>query len=189
MKSNVRTLCLFFVMAMLFTLCSCAAQTDAEGVKAPEGFLTAENEKTDYYFFYPSTWILDRNDAGLTSAYVSENDFSNVSVTAFTASAEYATLQDYAEKYYFAQFQDNFNNLTVEKNQDQSMKVSTLKIDSCNAIAVNYGADFSGEAYSFRVWFISKGGYIYTVLYTAKEALFDAHLDEATAMAENLKFR
>ncbi len=184
-----RIISLVLALVMLLSLCACASQEGPEGVEIPSGFLMAENEKTDYYFFYPSTWILDRNDAGMTSAYVSENDFSNISVTTFTASVEYPTLLDYAEKYYFAKFEDNFNHLKVEKNQDGSLKRSSLKVDGCEALAVNYSATFSGENYGFRVWFISRGGYIYTVLYTAKEALYEAHLEEATAIAENLKFR
>ena len=184
-----RIISLVLALVMLLSLCACASQEGPEGVEIPSGFLMAENEKTDYYFFYPSTWILDRNDAGMTSAYVSENDFSNISVTTFTASVEYPTLLDYAEKYYFAKFEDNFNNLKVEKNQDGSLKRSSLKVDGCEALAVNYTATFSGENYGFRVWFISRGGYIYTVLYTAKEALYEAHIEEATAIAENLKFR
>ena len=189
MKTNVRIVSLVLALVALLSLCACAAQEGPEGVEIPSGFLLAENEKTDYYFFYPSNWLLDRNDAGMTSAYVSENDFSNISVTTFTASVEYPTLLDYAEKYYFAQFEDNFNNLKVEKNQDGSLKRSSLKIDGYEALAANYTATFSGENYSFRVWFISRGGYIYTVLYTAKEGLYEAHLEEATAIAENIKFR
>ena len=189
MKTIIRMISLVLALVSLFALCACSAQESPEGVEIPSGFLMAENEKTDYYFFYPSDWLLDRNDAGMTSAYVSENDFSNVSVTAFTASVEYPTLLDYAEKYYFTQFEDNFNNLKTEKNQDGSLKRSSLKIDGCEALAVNYTASFSGENYAFRVWFISRGGYIYTVLYTAKEALFEPHLEVATAIAENIKFR
>jgi len=189
MNLKNRIVSLILVLAALITLCACSSQEGPEGVEIPSGFLLAENEKTDYYFFYPSSWVLDRNDAGMTSAYVSENDFSNISVTAFTASLEYPTLLDYAEKYYFTQFEDNFNNLTVEKNQDGSIKRSSLKIDGNEALAVNFNAIFSGENYSFRTWFISYNGYIYTVLYTAKEPVFEAHLEEATAIAENLKFR
>ncbi len=184
-----RIISFFLAFVLLLALCACSVQKSPDEVEIPSGFLMAENEKTDYYFFYPSAWILDRNDAGMTSAYVSENDFSNVSVTAFTASPEYPTLLDYAEKYYFAQFEDNFRNLEIEKHQDGSLKKSLLKVDSCEALAVNYTAEFSNENYSFRVWFISHNGYIYTVLYTAKEALFESHLEEATAIAENLKFR
>lgn len=188
MKSNVQLLCLVLAFLCLVPLAACS-QKDEGGIEPPSGFVLAENENTDYYFFYPSTWTLDRNDAGMTSAFVSEVDYSNVSVTAFTASAEYPSLADYAEHYYFKQFEDNFQSLEIERNQDKSLKKSVLKIDSADAIAVNYKANFAGEEYSFRAWMISYNGYIYTVLYTAKTAQFEAHLDEATVIAENLKFR
>ena len=178
------------LLALLTVLsASACGKKSKNGVEIPTGFALAENENTDYYFFYPENWVLDRNDAGMTSCYVSEADFSNISVTAFTASAEYPTLQDYAENYYFKQFQDNFNNLEIERNQDQSIKKSTLKIDGCDAIAVGYRTAFSGEEYSFRIWFVSYNGYIYHILYTAKTALFDSHLEEASAVAEQLRFR
>ena len=86
-------------------------------------------------------------------------------------------------------FEDNFENLQVEKNQDGSIKRTALKIDECEALCIQYSADFAGENYSFRAWFISRGGYIYTMLYTAKTAAFESHLQEAEAMAENLLFR
>lgn len=188
MKRLKKMLCVLLALLMLVAMCACS-ESGSDEVEAPSGFLTAENDKTDYYFFYPAEWILDRNDAGMTSVYVSDKDFTNVSITTFTASAEYPSLVDYVEKYYFKQFEGNFNNLEIEKNQDGSLKRSVLKIDSFDAIAVNYTATFSGEDYSFRAWFVSKGGYIYSILYTAKADLFEAHFDEATAIAENIKFR
>ena len=188
MKPLKRILCLLLSVLMLTALCACSEKESGE-VEIPDGFEMAENENTDYYFFYPSGWMLDRNDAGLTSVYVSDKDFSNVSITAFTASAEYPSLMDYVEKYYFKQFEGNFNNLKIEKNQDGSLKKSVLKIDSCDAIAVNYHATFSDGDYSFRAWFVSKGGYIYSILYTAKADLFESHFDEAAAIAENIKFK
>ena len=188
MKRLKKMLCVLLALLMLVAMCACS-ESGSDEVEAPSGFLTAENDKTDYYFFYPAEWILDRNDAGMTSVYVSDKDFTNVSINTFTASAEYPSLVDYVEKYYFKQFEGNFNNLEIEKNQDGSLKRSVLKIDSFDAIAVNYTATFSGEDYSFRAWFVSKGGYIYSILYTAKADLFEAHFDEATAIAENIKFR
>lgn len=191
MRSKTRMLCLFLALVMMMLLCSCAAKESDEGVEIPSGFLLAENEKTDYYFFYPSTWLLDRNDAGMTSAYVSENDFSNVSISAFTASAEYRDLLSYATDYYFPHLSGDLKNLKMDLEQDgKSLKRTDLVIDSCPALAVNYSASFyNDEEYRFRVWFVSKDGYIYTILYTAKTDLFDTHLDEATAIAEGLKFR
>ena len=189
MKKSTRVLCLLLSLLMLLPLCACGKKGEGDEVEIPDGFALAENKNTDYYFFYPANWTLDRNDAGMTSAFVSESDYSNISITAFTASAEYPTLLSYAENYYFVKFQDNFNNLEVEKNQDKSLKKSTLKIDGCDALAVNFSATFSQESYSFRAWFISYNGYIYTVLYTAKTEVFDSHLEEAEAVAKALKFK
>ena len=181
-----RIVALLMLFVTLLTFVSCSAEQ--EEVSVPDGFLQAEKNGADYEFFYPDTWILERNDAGVKSVYVSENDFSNVNVTAFTASYEYADLASYAKEYYFEQFESNFKNLSIEKNQDGSIKGSALKIDGCPAYAVNYSAEFGGETYSFRVWFISCDGYIYTVLYTAKEALFEEHLTLASKTAEFIRF-
>ncbi|MBR4287899.1 MAG: hypothetical protein IKT50_00500 [Clostridia bacterium] len=177
-----------FVLLIVFVLSFTACGGEQVESDIPEGFLLAENKGADYLFYYPETWLLDRHDAGMTSAYVSETDYSNVSVTAFTASLEYPDLVSYVENYYFKQFEDNFQNLTVEKNQDGSLKRSVLKIDGCDAVAVNYTAAFGGENYAFRAWFVSYNGYIYTVLYTAKEAAFDANLELATKIAEYIRF-
>lgn len=181
-----RLIACVLLIVLVFSLAACGGEQVESDI--PEGFLLAENKGADYAFYYPETWILDRRDAGMTSAYVSETDYSNVSVTAFTASPEYPDLVSYAEKYYFKQFEDNFQNLNVEKNQDGSLKRSVLKIDGCDAIAVNYSAVFGGENYSFRAWFVSYNGYIYTVLYTAKEAAFENNLELASKIAEYIRF-
>ena len=88
MNKFKRILCLVLVLFTLASLCACT-QPDPD---VPQGFLLAENEGADYFFYYPESWLLDRCDAGMTSAYVSEVDFSNVSVTAFTASSCPTTL-------------------------------------------------------------------------------------------------
>ena len=186
MKNILRVCCLIFAVAVLFSLASCGKE---EEDAIPDGFLKAETAGADYEFFYPATWILDRNDAGMTGAYVSETDFSNVSITAFTASGEYRTVAEYLESYYFSQFESNFNNLSVERNQDGTVKKTAITVDGRDALFVNYTADFGGETYRFRATLISENGYIYTLLYTAKDALFEHHLQEADAIVQNLRFK
>ncbi len=185
MKHIKKLACLLLAVLSLVLLCACSKPDP----NIPEGFLLAENPGADYYFYYPETWLLDRADAGMTSAYVSEMDFSNVSVTAFTASNEYRTLPEYAQEFYLKQFTDNFQNLEVERNQDGTLKRSVLKIDECEAIAFQYSAVFGGEDYSFRTWLISYNGYIYTVLYTAKADRFEANLALAEQIAMNIRFK
>lgn len=185
MKTKIRFISFVLVLVTLCSLVSCS-QRDPN---VPDGFLLAENEGADYYFYYPETWLLDRADAGMTSAYVSEMDFSNVSVTAMTATGDYPNLSEYAEEYYLKQFTDNFQNLEVERNQDGTLKRSVLKIDECDAVSFGYSAVFGGENYHFRAWLISYNGYIYTVLYTAKEDRYEENYDLAEAIATSIQFK
>ena len=180
-----RFVCLTLALLALFSFVSCAK----EGPEIPTGFLLAENEGADYYFFYPESWLLDRSDAGMTSVYVSEIDFSNVSVTAFTATDDYTSLPDYAENHYLKQFDGNFTDLVVERNQDETLKRSVLKVDEKDAIAFNYSARFGEDTYRFRSWLVSYNGYIYTILYTAKEDRFEENLLLAEKIVEYIQFR
>jgi hypothetical protein len=188
MKTKIRFFSFVLVLVTLCSLVSCA-QRDPN---IPDGFLLAENEGADYYFYYPENWLLDRADAGMTSVYVSEVDYSNVSVTAVTAEQEgktYTGLPEYAEEYYLKQCEGNFRDLKVERNADKSLKRSVLKIDDCEAIAFSYSAVFDGETYRFRAWLISCNGYIYTVLYTAKEDRYEENYDFAEAIATSIQFK
>ncbi|MBR2616331.1 MAG: hypothetical protein IKC69_06615 [Clostridia bacterium] len=181
---KTKALALLLCACMLFSLAACA-QRDPD---VPEGFLLYENEDADYYFYYPEGWIKNRGDAGETSVYVSETDFSSVSVNAFTFSSEYASLTDYAERFYVPELEKHFSSVKVDYNQDGSLKTSVLKIDDCDAISFSYSATL-GEEYSFRVWFISYNGYLYSVLYTAKAELYDTNFNAAEQIALNIQFK
>lgn len=176
---------IFLALCLCLSLFACAKRDES----IPQGYLDAGTEGVEYRFFYPDTWILDRHDPGMTSVYVSETDFSNVSVTAFTASPEYRTLAEYAENYYFEQFKDNFNDLTLVRNQDGSLKMRVLEVDGCDAVAVDYSAVFAGKTYVFRSFFISYNGSIYTVTYTALQGSFAAHEDAVEGMIEQMRFQ
>lgn len=186
MKRFVKLICLLLALTAAISLVSCAERDP----NVPEGFLLAENEGADYYFYYPETWILNRNDAGMVSTYVSDRDFSNVSVTAFDMSGwQYNSFDQYVKEYYFEQFKDNFNNLNVVSDPEGNPLCDHLTIDGCDATSVRFTAVFAGEEYSFRAWFIERNATLYTVLYTAKTPLFEANLEYATAIATNLQFK
>ena len=188
MKQFCRILALLLVLPLALSFFSCAAGEE----DVPAGFIRAENPGADYSFHYPETWLLDRSDAGMTSVFVSENDFTNLSVTAFTADTRYADLPTYAEEYYFKQMEGNLNGFQVERNQDGSLKRTVMKVDGLDTIAVNYSAVLGGETYQYRIWFISYNGYIYHVQYCAKVTgerdFYQEHLDEAEAIVSYLRF-
>jgi hypothetical protein len=136
MKQLFRIVCFALSVLMLFSFVSCGKKGNEE-VEIPEGFLLAENENTDYYFFYPANWLLDRNDAGMTSAFVSETDFSNVSITAFTASANYKSLPDYVENYYFEQFKTKMPDKVLLNGPDESL-LAGLVMGADGGIGTSY---------------------------------------------------
>lgn len=191
---------LFFILAvtMLFCLASCSAQTGDES-DVPLGFVLAENEGSDYSFYYPQEWILDRSDAGMTSVYVSDVDFSNVTMTAFTADVRYTeNLALYLEEYYCKQLEGNLKDFKPETAADDKLVYQTLTVDDCPALAFNYTASVydvkedQNISYGYRVWLIRYGAYIYHVQYCAKNAeendLFQTHYDEAETIVTGIQF-
>ena len=176
------------ILILLLALCLCAALFACDKSDVPQGYLDAGTKGVDYRFFYPDTWALSRSDPGMTQVYV-ESDHANVSVTVYTASPSPESLADYAENYYFKQFESNFNNLQKELNQNGSLKWSALKVDGCDAISVEYSADFAGENFRFQSVFISYNGAIYTVLYTAPRDVFDSHREAVQGMIEQMRFQ
>ena len=180
-------LCILSI-CLLLPLVSCAKRDES----LPEGFLLCQPEGGEFDFYYPQTWILDRQDAGFVSAYVSDLDFSNVSVTGFTPKMEegaFTTLETYVKDYYFKQFETNFNNLEVEKGKDGNIAVKIMTVDSCEAVKVSYSARFGEEDYRFSTVLISNGGVIYSLTYTAKKDLFEQHTQEFEQMVGYFRFR
>lgn len=185
MKHTKRFFALCLSLLLLFSLVSCAKRDP----DIPEGFVLCENEDADYYFYYPDGWIVNRSDVGETSVYVSDKDFSSVSVNAVLFSdRDYKSLWGYAEDYYVPGILEHYPEAKFEYNQDESLKIAELKIDDCDAISFSYQAKI-GEEYSFRVWLISYDGYVYSVLYTAKSELYDKNYNAAEMIAESIQFK
>lgn len=172
-------------ISILICFSSCTKREN----NVPDGFAPAENDGTDYFFVYPAEWTLERNDAGMTSVYVSEVDFSNVSVTVFTWNNEYQSLSQYVEKYYFKQFKDNFSNLEYPENEDGTPRLKNAKIDSRDAVIFEYSAMFGEEKYMFKTCIISENGYIYTLTYTAKEDKYESHIEAVDMIFDNFQFK
>lgn len=179
---------IFLALCLMLSLASCAKRDP----NVPDGFSLLENEGAEYRLVYPSEWVVERNDAGGMSVYVSETDFSNVSVTAFTPEREsgaFASLQEYIENYYFAMFRENFSSLAVKENQDGTIKITPIKVAESEGAVVEYSAVFSGEDYSFKTCIVPFDGYLYHITYTAKTDAFDSHLAAVDTMIEHFQFK
>ncbi len=181
------SLCLALLALLLLGACSGEPEEHA-------GYILADNPGADYDFYYPETWLVDRMDAGLASVHAADNDFTNVNVTAIALSGgSYTSLADYAESFYFKEYEAYFQNLEVKKNEDGSYRISPLKVDGTHdAVSFEYTSKFGEETYSFRTYLISDGINLYNFTYTAnvtERDLFSQHLSEAEQMVAYLHFR
>lgn len=65
----------------MFTLTACGKSDP----NAPDGYVTASNNKVEYSLFVPKTWVVDTTENSMmTTARVSEQDTSNISMVAYT---------------------------------------------------------------------------------------------------------
>lgn len=65
----------------MFTLTACG---DSDP-NAPDGYITASNDKVEYSLFVPNTWVVDTTeDSMMTTARVSAQETSNISMVAYT---------------------------------------------------------------------------------------------------------
>ena len=75
------------ITALILSLIAVFALASCSGSDAPSGMKLASNEVCDYYFYVPTNWTVDMS-TGVTSAYYSEKDRSNISMTSYALSGE-----------------------------------------------------------------------------------------------------
>ena len=167
----------------LFAFCGCSnAQDDAPyGMK-----LVSDPEINKYYSLYiPEGWISDMT-TGITSAYVSAVDRSNISVT-YEVPKE-STIAEYWNNR-VAQFESVFENFEILEEG-----VNT-KLGETDAARYTYKATYNGSEYQFMQLFAVKGVYLFTFTYTALneenelgKVPFDSNLETVYKIIENFRF-
>lgn len=173
---------LIIIAIMLFvSLTSCSK----EETGLPEGMALLDNEAVDYLFYYPEGWIADRND-GMVSAYVSDKDRSNVSVTTFAASADVTSVEGYlsmGDTTYFDNMRETFPDLEMLSEGEE------ISLGGVPAKQYVFTATVAGELYKFRQVIAYRYGYIYMMTYTSTADGFDTHTDEVNSIVKEFKFK
>ena len=166
---------------MLLSLSACAQQDP----NIPDGFLLAENEGADYYFYYPETWLLDRCDAGMTSAYVSEVDFSNVSVVPYMPSSDkIMNVMEY--------FEENKRLMLKTPGADFEMLNGDgveVKIGGSPAMRYEYLYSIGGVEYRYLQIIAAYDGMFYNFTYKALPENYGTHMDDVNAILAAFAFR
>lgn len=180
--------------AVFILLCACSqTQTDT-----PSGMKLASVDATDYYMYVPSDWVIADQD-GVTSAYVSIADKSNVTCARYTISNEAifdvpADKEEskpdavvYAENYWTGYTADLESRLPGYRLI--SGPVSTL-LNGLPAIRCRYAATLSGVEYNFdMVICIRERMYAYLLTYTAEGSKYDTNLQSYEKIISEFVFQ
>ena len=177
------------VFAIALIMCSTLLASCKRGESdIPAGMqLASDIEISDYYLYVPSAWTVDMS-TGITSAYVSTVDKSNISVSYGVPSEK--KLEEFWEnskKHYNSVFE----NFTVLEEG------AVAKLGAYDAARYNYTAEYEGKEYQFLQYMTIKGAYVYIFTYTAEneknEILgyvpYEKNLEEVLNIISEFKFK
>ena len=163
------------VLLSAMALTSCAAPA----LDVPEGMQAASLDGVEYALYVPEHWTVNKN-SGVSGAYVSAYDKSNVSLISYVPTTAMTTEQYWAmcEESYKAEF-DNY--ALVESG-------SATMADMPAQYYV-YTATVGGENYKFLQAIVGNGGMFYNLTYTSLSDMYDSHIEEVMKMIEVFTFR
>lgn len=200
-KIIVLTLALVFCLGLMT---SCKNPNDSF---VPAGFKKASNKNADYTLYVPEGWIVEMS-TGVTTAYVSERDRSNISFMGFelddaiirfdkdgengdgeapvtsgeNGEVNITTIDQYWD-YYSSEFEKTFSDMEYSVNGEN------LLVSKIAAKKYVYTATVTGQKYKFmQVVTITKGT-VYILTYTAHEEIFDSHLEKVEEIVTHIELK
>lgn len=173
----------FFALLMAVVLCLCLFCSCSQRTKgAPDGMKAIESsDKLDYNIYIPAHWIQDLS-TGAVSAYVSESDLSNVSMTQFNLE-ELKPLSDLVTDY-TKELSENLGNFTMLEGSPEKML-----LDGVEAQKIEYTATLVGREYKYMQIICIKSTTIYYFTYTALAENYDANLEGVQSIIDNFAFK
>lgn len=184
---------IIFVLCLI-TCASCFASCGSQDDFVPAGFKRASSKDADYVLYVPEAWVVDIS-TGVTTAYVSSSNQTNVSFISFDLSEdvkkefedkEKITVDDYWS-YYEKTFKDTFSDMKYAENGNgDNIKLSNGKLDGKKYI---YTATVTGIECDFMQVIAIKGETVYMLTYTAREDNFATYKDKVDEIIEHLEIK
>ncbi len=158
--------------ASLFTACG------NDTAEIP-GFKEISEDGLSYDLFVPDEWITDIS-TGVTAAYYSEFDYSNISVTAFELN-DIPTIEDYWASYE-PDLKAVFTDFEYVNEPDE------ITLDGARAIEYQYTGTMSGKQYKIMQIVSINDARVHIFTYTAEAGKFDEHFTDVKAMLDYFSF-
>lgn len=184
MKKTVSVVLLLVMAISIFT--SCANSDSANGV--PDGYQLISGNGLDYQFYVPQSWKADQTN-GVSAAYVSDSDRSNVSFMEFDisdAKIQFSEGGKNDEKlnavwnYYDDLFNKTFADMKYETKGENTL------MGGVAAKKYVYTATVTDIKLKYMQVMAVKEGTVYLMTYTASEGNYDAHIEEVTGILKNI---
>lgn len=168
---------IFISVILLFSITACSqVESMMNGMKL------ISNDFVTYEFYVPNAWIVVSDDStGYIGAYYSENDRSNITVTAFETEGEFTSLDEFWESYE-ADFNGTFTDMEYQTQ-------SQITLDGFGANCYEYKATVTGDEYRFMQVVSIRAETVYIITYTAAPDKYETHLDEVSDMIAFFKFK
>lgn len=151
-----------------------------ESSPLPQGPATVTNDAVEYQLTCPQGWEILRND-GLIALRTS--DGSSLSSCAFSIDSSVSSLDGYMKDHYFPDFSAAVGSYQLIGE----MEAVTVQ-ERYSGLRCEYTATLNGTPYRFLHLLVSRAGYIYSFVYTAKEASFALHAEDAKAIFQSISF-
>lgn len=169
---------IIFCAAFSLSLYSCSDKVI--DISTDDGAVLAANDLLNFYFYYPSDWILDKNEA-MISIYKDEGEVfqtnmeskgesyaiigkTNISAIAFRVLSTVESTEDYWNDYCLPQM-EMLDNFTLASVTDAVM-------GEFDAKRYDFTAEIGGVPFQYVQVFALDRGVIYTVTYTASSEKF-----------------
>lgn len=169
---------ILIISALLLPALLCGCKTAA--VEVPSGMKIVSSDADAFYLFVPMTWVTNTS-SGSASAYYSDKDRSNVSMTCMV-SEDVTTVEAYIEKCK-AELAVVFDSFTPVG------EVTDVVIGERNGKSFEYTAKIGETEYKYRQAVVIYKNLFYILTYTSTPEGFDLHTAEVDDIISKVRFK
>lgn len=161
--------------AIILTSCSASA------VEVPDGMKIISSDEDAFYLFAPMSWVTN-SSMGMASAYYSDGDRSNVSMTSMVPTDAVSSLDGYVA-YCKAELEAYMPGFETEGETEDAV------LGGRNGRSFVYLASIGEVNYKYRQVVVTYQSMFYIFTYTSTVDGYESHIDEVETMIANVLFK
>ena len=173
-KTALSLAILTLIPLLLLTACG------SSGVDVPDGMKLVSSDAEAFYLFVPGTWV-PNDSTGIASAYYSDKDRSNVSLTCMVPT-DVTTLDGYVEKC-------RAELAAAIPNYAPVGEVTDAVLGERNGKSFEYTSSIADVNYKYRQIVVIYKNMFYIFTYTSTPEGYDLHADEVEQIIAKVKFK